>query len=164
MVESPNRKVKTGGMPATIFRIMVATMVAKKITAMTLPTRSSFRGVGVMMTSPTSGLESMAARSIVLMKAGIESSNRSEISTLPARNTINVVTSPVIRETPPELTAKTTSTESLRVFRLSKPSESTSAMETRVAVMLSQRLEKTNENIPTRKISLRSLIWLGSRR
>ena len=89
------------------------------------------------------------------------SSSNWVIVTLPSRKIISVVTSPVMSDTPPEFTANTTSTAKRMVWLNGNPSDSTMAMDTRVAVMLSAREEKQKLKMAVKKISFRSVILAG---
>ncbi len=96
-----------------------------------------------------------------VIEAGIARVSRVSISTFSARKIIRVVTSPVIRETPPELTAKTTSVTNWMRFFSSRSSDRIREHETKVAVILSAKEEKMKQKRPVRKSSRLSLTCFG---
>ena len=81
--------------------------------------------------------------------------------TLPSRKIINVVTSPVISETPPEFTANTIKVAYLTSFLASSFNDIITAKEINVAVTLSEIDENRNAKLPTKNISFRSLMLVG---
>ena len=78
--------------------------------------------------------------------------------TFSSKKIIKVVTSPVINDTPPELTLNTIKVAYFINFLGSNLSDITTASEIKVAVMLSEIDENKNANPPIRNISFRSLI------
>ena len=104
---------------------------------------------------------SIAANSITLINAGAISSNKLAMVTLPSKNIIKVVTSPVINDTPPELTPNTISVAYFISFLGGSFNDITTASDINVAVTLSETDENKKANTPTKNISLRSLILVG---
>jgi hypothetical protein len=98
---------------------------------------------------------------ITAIKEGNESHNKSRILTLSAKNIIKVVTSPVISDTPPELTENTTKTAKRIVLLAGNDNDSNRAMETSVAVMLSARDEKIKLKVTVNNINFRLLMDPG---
>ena len=118
-------------------------------------------GLCLILTRPLIPMLSKLAKIMTAINDGRDNQNRLRILTLPAKNIINVVTSPVIKDTPPELTANTTSTAKRIVLLGGKLSDSTKVIATKVAVMLSANDENKKLKIAVKKSSFRSLIDSG---
>ena len=115
-----------------------------------------------MVTCPLTPIDSNVASDSTPASAGRLNSSRSTMSALPAVKIINVVTSPVIRATPPELTANTISTTNRICTAASRRNASTVATLTRVAVTLSQIDDSTKANPAMMNIRCRQPACRGS--
>ena len=134
-------------------------MVEKKITAMVISVFSIRRAVCFSNTTlPDIPTDNIAANNATLASAGTINNNKLAMVTFSSKKIISVVTSPVINDTPPELTLNTIKVAYFINFLGSNFSDITTASEIKVAVMLSDIDENKNAKPPIRNISFRSLI------
>lgn len=118
--------------------------------------------MGVVLTTPSALSENRVANKITLTADGINNISSSDICTWPPKKIINVVTSPVIKATPPEFTAKIINTAILRRICLSSLKVVNKPNDTNVAVTLSQNAESTSANRATWIINMRTDTFCGN--